>query len=65
MGAVKTTGSGNICCHSVRNVSCSLIDIVPVIVYGCETWCLTSSEEIGLRVIASRVVRRIFDVRMR
>ena len=47
------------------NVSCSLTDIVLVIVYGCEIWSVASREEIGLRVIDSRVVRRIFDVRGR
>jgi hypothetical protein len=63
--AVRTTGSGNICYRSVQNVSCSLTDIVPVIVYGCEICSLTSREEIRLRVIDSRVVRRIFVVRGR
>ena len=64
-GAVKTTGSGNICYRSVRNVSCSLTDIVLVIAYGYEIWSVASREEITLRVIDCRVVRRIFDARMR
>ena len=35
-------------------------DIVPVIVYWCEMWCLTSREKHRLRGCESRVVRRIF-----
>jgi hypothetical protein len=31
-----------------------------VIVYGCETWCLTLREEQRLRVFVNRVLRRIF-----
>jgi len=65
LGAAKTIGSGNICYHSMWNVSCSLTDIVPVIVYGCDIWSVASREDNGLRVIDTRVVRRIFDARGR
>jgi hypothetical protein len=34
--------------------------ILPVIVYGCETWSLTLREEHWLRVFENRVLRRIF-----
>ena len=34
--------------------------ILPVVLYGCETWSLTLSEERGLRVFGNRVLRRIF-----
>jgi hypothetical protein len=34
--------------------------ILPVVLYGCETWSLTVREEHELRVIENRVVRRIF-----
>jgi hypothetical protein len=34
--------------------------ILPVVLYGCETWCLTLSEEHRLRVFKNRVLRRIF-----
>jgi hypothetical protein len=34
--------------------------ILPVVLYGCETWSLTLSEEDRLRVFLNRVVRRIF-----
>jgi hypothetical protein len=34
--------------------------ILPVVLYGCETWSLTVREEHKLRVIENRVFRRIF-----
>jgi hypothetical protein len=34
--------------------------ILPVVLYGCETWSLTLREEHGLRVSENRVLRRIF-----
>jgi hypothetical protein len=34
--------------------------ILPVVLYGCETWSLTSSEEHSLRVFESRALRKIF-----
>ena len=34
--------------------------IVPVVLYGCETWSLTLREERRLRVFENRVLRRIF-----
>jgi hypothetical protein len=34
--------------------------ILPAVLYGCETWSLTSWEEHRLRVFENRVVRRIF-----
>jgi hypothetical protein len=33
--------------------------ILPVVVYGCETWFLTLREEHGLRVFENRVLRRL------
>jgi len=64
--------SGNACYHSVQNLlSSSLISknlrikiyriiILPVVLYGCETWSLTLREERRLRVLENRVLRRIF-----
>ena len=64
--------SGNACYHSVQNLfSSSLLSknlkikiyrtvILPVVLYGCETWSLTLREERMLRVFESRVFRRIF-----
>jgi hypothetical protein len=34
--------------------------ILPVVLYGCETWSLTWGEEHRLRVFENRVMRRIF-----
>jgi hypothetical protein len=34
--------------------------ILPVVLYGCETWSLTLKEEDRLRVFKNRVLRRIF-----
>jgi len=34
--------------------------ILPVVLYGCEIWSLTLSEESRLKVFESRVLRRIF-----
>jgi hypothetical protein len=34
---------------------------LPVVLYGCETWSLTLSEEQRLRVIKNRMLRRIFE----
>jgi len=34
--------------------------ILPVILYGCETWSLTLREERRLRVFGNRVLRRVF-----
>ena len=37
--------------------------ILPVILYGCETWSLTLNEKRRLRVSENRVLRRIFGSR--
>ena len=34
--------------------------ILPVILYGCETWSLTLREERSLRIFENRVMRSIF-----
>ena len=34
--------------------------ILPVVLYGCETWSLTLREERRLRVFENRVLRRVF-----
>jgi len=64
--------SGNSCYHSVQNLlSSSLLSknlkikiyriiILPVVLYGCETWSLTVWEERRLRVVENRMLRRIF-----
>ena len=37
--------------------------ILPVVLYGCETWSLTLREESKLRVFENMVLRRIFGPR--
>ena len=34
--------------------------ILPIVLYGCETWSLTLREECRLRVFEKRVLRRLF-----
>jgi len=36
------------------------IIILPVVLYGCETWSLTMREERRLRVSKNRMLRRVF-----
>ena len=40
---------------------CSII--LPLVLYGCETWSFTLREERRLRVSENRVLRRIFGPR--
>ena len=65
----------NACYYLVQNVlSSSLLSknvkikiyrtkILPVVLYGCETWSLTLREERRLRVFENRVLRRVFGPR--
>jgi hypothetical protein len=39
------------------------IIILPVVLYGCETWSLALREEHRLRVFENRVLRRIFGLK--
>jgi len=39
------------------------IIILPVVLYGCETWWLILREERRLRVFEKRVLRRVFSLR--
>jgi hypothetical protein len=64
--------SGNACYLSIQSLlsSCMLSRnfkvkiyrtiILPVVLYGCETWSLTLREEHRLKVFGNRVLRRIF-----
>jgi hypothetical protein len=40
------------------------IIILPVVLYGCETWSLTLREEHRLRVFENKMLRRIFGPKM-
>jgi hypothetical protein len=62
----------NACYRSVQNllfyhllaknlkIGISKTIILPLVLYGCETWSLTLREEYRLRVFENRVLRRIF-----
>jgi hypothetical protein len=68
----RRLNSGNTCCHSAQNILSSRllsknvkvriykIIIMPVVLYGCETWSLALREKHKLRVFENRVLRRIF-----
>jgi hypothetical protein len=72
----RRLNSGNACCHSVQNLLSSLLlsknvkvgiyktIVLPVALYGCETWSLTVREEHKLRVFENRVLREIFGPKM-
>ena len=67
--------SGNACYHSVQNILSSRLlsknlkikiyrtIILPVVLYGCETWSLTLREERKQSVFENMVLRRIFGPR--
>jgi len=67
--------SGNACYHLVQNLLSSKLlaknlkikiyrtVILPVVLYGCETWSLTLLEGRKLRVFDNMVLRRIFGRR--
>jgi hypothetical protein len=71
----RRLNSGNACYHSVQSLLSSRLlstnfkvkiyktVILPVILYGCETWSLTLREEYRLRVFENRVLRRILALR--
>jgi hypothetical protein len=68
----RRLNSGNACYHSVQNLLSSRLlsrnlkmriyktIILPVVLYGCETWSLTLREEHRLRVFENMLLRRIF-----
>jgi hypothetical protein len=68
----RRLNSGNVCYHSVQNLLSSRLlskslkirmyttIILPVILYGCETWSLTLRKEHRLRMFENKVLRRIF-----
>ena len=66
---------GNACYYSVEKIlsfrllskklkvkTCKTI-ILPVLLYGCETWSLTLRQEHRLRVFENKVLRKIFGAK--
>ncbi|PSN30233.1 hypothetical protein C0J52_27890 [Blattella germanica] len=72
---IKHRYSGNACYYALqRLLSSQLLSknikmkiyktvILPVILYGCETWTLTLREEKRLRVFENKVLRKIFGLK--
>jgi hypothetical protein len=70
----RRLNSGNACYQSVQNLLSSRLlsknlkiriyktIILPVVLYGCETWSLTLREEHRLSVFENRVLRRVFGL---
>jgi hypothetical protein len=68
----RRLNSGHACYHSVQNLSSSCLLsknvkinipktlILPVVLYGRETWSLALREKLILRVSEKRMLRRIF-----
>ena len=65
--------SGNACYHSAhklllstflsKNVKIKIYRTImlPVVLYGCETWSLTLRDECRLRVFVDRMLRKVFE----
>jgi hypothetical protein len=67
--------SDNVCNHSFQNLLSTRLPsknvkirifetiILPVVLYGCETWSLTLREERILKEFENRVLRRMFRLK--
>ena len=57
----------NILCSSLlsknTNIKIHRTIILPVVLYGCDTWSLTLREERRLSVFENRVLRRVFGTK--
>jgi hypothetical protein len=45
---------------NVQILSCIMLFLLYMVLYGCETWSLILTEEHRLRVFENKVLRRIF-----
>ncbi|KAJ4445522.1 hypothetical protein ANN_12202 [Periplaneta americana] len=52
-----------VCCQKNLKVRIYKTVILPVVLYGCETWTLTLREEHRLRVFENKVLRKIFGAK--
>jgi hypothetical protein len=67
----RRSNSRNACYHSIQNLLCFYLlsknlnikiyktIILPLVMYGCETWSLTLREEHRLKMFENRVQRKI------
>jgi hypothetical protein len=71
----RRLNSGNVCYHSCYLLSSHLLSkslkmriyktvILPVVLYGCETWYLKLREDHRLGVFLNRVLKRMFGPKM-
>jgi hypothetical protein len=72
----RRLNSGNACYQLVQNLRSSRLlsknlkiriyntIILPVVLYGCETWSLTLREEHRLRMFENRILRKVFGLKM-
>ena len=58
--SVQTLLSSRLLTKNLKIKICKTI-ILPVVLYGCETWSLTLREESRLRVFENMILRRIFE----
>jgi hypothetical protein len=49
-----------VCCQKTLKIRIYKTTILPVALYGCETWSPTLREEQRLRVLKNKVLRRTF-----
>jgi hypothetical protein len=73
MKKLRADDSGIVGYHSVQNllsfswlsknvqIKIHRIIILPIVLYGCETWSVTLREEHGLRVFENRAMKKIFE----
>jgi hypothetical protein len=52
-----------VCCKKNLKITIYKTIMLPVVLYGCETWFLTLREEHRLRVFENRGLRRIFGLK--
>jgi len=59
-GACSTYGGEE---RRIKDLCANVYIILPVVLYGCETWSLTLREERRLRVFENRMLRGVFGTK--
>jgi hypothetical protein len=57
------TGFASLSVKHLQQINSPAVVILPVVLYGCETWSVILREEHKLRVIENRVLRRLFGMK--
>ena len=63
MWEIHVTHLRKFCHRACFPKNLKLISILPVVLYGCETWSLTLREEHRLRAFENKVLRKIFGAK--